>query len=148
MSSTWERIRIQILWIFRYGCFQKYGKTPQIIHFNRVFHYVHHPFWGKNPYFWKHPYRLPISYFFSAKNPWDFAISSATSDLFFIVPYPNSQTPSHHVQQGSFTRPVLNAGIIYIYIPPVLMEKSPEVLTLNNLLTLPGWRSCAIFVCR
>ena len=22
------------------------GKTPQIIHFNKVFHYFHHPFWG------------------------------------------------------------------------------------------------------
>ena len=22
------------------------GFSPQIIHFNRVFHYVHHPFWG------------------------------------------------------------------------------------------------------
>ena len=22
---------------------------------NRVFHYFHHPFWGKHPYFWKHP---------------------------------------------------------------------------------------------
>ena len=22
------------------------GFTPQIIHFNRVFHYFHHPFWG------------------------------------------------------------------------------------------------------
>ncbi len=27
----------------------------QIIHFNRVFHYFHHPFWGFSPYFWKHP---------------------------------------------------------------------------------------------
>ena len=25
---------------------QKYGKTPHIINFNRVFHYFHHPFWG------------------------------------------------------------------------------------------------------
>ena len=32
--------------------------TPQIIHFNRVFHYFHHPFWGFPPYFWKHPYTL------------------------------------------------------------------------------------------
>ena len=28
-----------------FGCFQKYG-YPQIIHFNRVFHYFYHPFWG------------------------------------------------------------------------------------------------------
>ena len=34
---------------------------PQIIHFNRVFHYVHHPFWGKIPYFWKHPSRSSTS---------------------------------------------------------------------------------------
>ena len=28
------------------------GVSPQIIHFNRVFHYFHLPFWGKTPYFW------------------------------------------------------------------------------------------------
>ena len=33
-------------------CFQKYWVFPQIIHFSRVFHYFHHPFWGKHPYFW------------------------------------------------------------------------------------------------
>ena len=27
------------------------GKTLQIIHFNRVFHYFHHPFWGFSPIF-------------------------------------------------------------------------------------------------
>ena len=35
------------------GCFQK-SWYPQIIHFNRVFHYLHH-FGGLYPYFWKHP---------------------------------------------------------------------------------------------
>ena len=30
-----------------YGCLQKIVVLyPQIIHFNRVFHYFHHPFWG------------------------------------------------------------------------------------------------------
>ena len=29
--------------------------TPQIIHFNRVFSIINHPFWGEHPYFWKHP---------------------------------------------------------------------------------------------
>ena len=28
-----------------YGCFRKWG-YPQIIHFYRIFHYFHHPFWG------------------------------------------------------------------------------------------------------
>ena len=28
------------------------GFSPQIIHFNKVFHYFHHPFWGVFPYFW------------------------------------------------------------------------------------------------
>ena len=37
-----------------YGCFQKYGKTPQILHFKRVFHYK--PSILAYPYFWKHPY--------------------------------------------------------------------------------------------
>ena len=32
----------------RPGCFRKIVSVfpPQIIHFNRVFHYFHHPFWG------------------------------------------------------------------------------------------------------
>ena len=36
-----------------FGCWTKNrgGKTPQIIHFNSVFHYFHHPFWGKTPIF-------------------------------------------------------------------------------------------------
>ena len=34
--------------------FRKLVVPPQIIHFNRVFHYFHHPFWGGSPYFWKH----------------------------------------------------------------------------------------------
>ena len=28
------------------GVSKNSGKTPQIIHFNKVFHYFHHPFWG------------------------------------------------------------------------------------------------------
>ena len=32
------------------GCFQKYGKTPQIIHFFSWFGtIINDPFWGKNP---------------------------------------------------------------------------------------------------
>ena len=42
------------------GCWTKNnGETPQIIHFNRIFHFFHHPFWGPTPiignipvYFW------------------------------------------------------------------------------------------------
>ena len=39
---------------------QKYGKTPQIIHFNRVFHEINHPFWGVFPplFLVQHPYVL------------------------------------------------------------------------------------------
>ena len=43
-------------WRLPNGCWTKNrGKTPQIIHFNRIFHYFHHPFWGFSTYFWKHP---------------------------------------------------------------------------------------------
>ena len=28
------------------GVFKNRGKTPQIIHFNRVLHAINHPFWG------------------------------------------------------------------------------------------------------
>ena len=40
-----ETIRIEWRWFIDLGVEPKYGKTPQIIHFNRVFHYFHHPFW-------------------------------------------------------------------------------------------------------
>ena len=42
----------------------KNSGTFKSSHFNRVFHYFHHPFWGKHPYFWKHPHREPNSYLF------------------------------------------------------------------------------------
>ncbi len=37
--------------------FPKIWENPQIIHFNRVFHYFHHPFWGFSPYFWFNTYK-------------------------------------------------------------------------------------------
>ena len=40
-----------LIWMFP----KNGGFSPQIIHFDRVFHYFHHPFWGIYPYFWKHP---------------------------------------------------------------------------------------------
>ena len=53
-TSSFE-INTKDILLKSFGCFQKYGKTPQIIHFNMVFHYFHHPFWGCSrcsPYFW------------------------------------------------------------------------------------------------
>ena len=37
------------------GVSKNRGVSPQIIHFNRVFHEINHPFLGY-PNFWKHPY--------------------------------------------------------------------------------------------
>ena len=43
--------------VFLHGCFRKWWVFPQIIHFNRVFHYFHHPFRILGyPYSWKHPH--------------------------------------------------------------------------------------------
>ena len=39
---------------FDMGVFKNW-KTPQIIHFNRVFHYFHHPFWGPTSLFLETP---------------------------------------------------------------------------------------------
>ena len=38
---------------------QNSGFSPQIIHFNRVFHDFHHPFWGFSPYFWFNAHMKP-----------------------------------------------------------------------------------------
>ena len=47
--------------IYIYGCFQKKG-YPQVINFNRIFHYK--PSILGYPYFWKHPYIFynPLAY--------------------------------------------------------------------------------------
>ena len=57
------RLGSMIQWMIFMGIIDNYmgvsknrGVSPQIIHFNRVFHYFHHPFWGFSFYFWKHPY--------------------------------------------------------------------------------------------
>ena len=65
-SPPWNFRRFFYIGIWWPGGFKTYsqhmgvskynGLKPQIIHFNRVFHYFHHPFWGKTHYFWKHPY--------------------------------------------------------------------------------------------
>ncbi len=44
----------------RSGCFQKYGCLPPKSSILIGFSIVNHPFWGKTPYFWKHP-ETPIS---------------------------------------------------------------------------------------
>ena len=42
------------IWVF-----PKIGVPPNHPFVDRVFHYFHHPFWGKHPYFWKHPSLFP-----------------------------------------------------------------------------------------
>ena len=54
----WWRLTVKydsLLYLSLFGCFQKYG-YPQFIHFNRVFHYFHHPFGGKHPLFLETPF--------------------------------------------------------------------------------------------
>jgi len=37
------------------------GFSPQINHFKRVFHYIHHPFWGPTPIFGNtHMVNIPL----------------------------------------------------------------------------------------
>ena len=58
-------------WRFLMWEFPKIG-YPQIIHSkNRVFQYFHHPFWGENPYFWKHPCVCFVGLCFRWKIDWE-----------------------------------------------------------------------------
>ena len=66
MNMTWKDMKQyeKMIWTNckdRYGCFQRWG-YPQIIHFNRVFHYK--PSILGYHYFRKHPYNI----FFLKKN--------------------------------------------------------------------------------
>ena len=45
--------RGESIWMFS----ENSGFSPQIVHFNRIFHYFHHPFWG-TPIFGNTPIRL------------------------------------------------------------------------------------------
>ena len=55
--TNWERIQFddhifQMGWFnHQLGISENSRFSPQIIHFNWVFHYVHHPFWGPTPIF-------------------------------------------------------------------------------------------------
>ena len=57
-SSLWCRYIYIYVWVF-----PKIGVAPQIIHFNRVFHYKLSILGGFPPYFWKHPYIAKLKYF-------------------------------------------------------------------------------------
>jgi len=47
-------------WKFNMGVFLKLvGFPPKSSIFNGVSHYVHHPFWGKKPYFWFNTHMEP-----------------------------------------------------------------------------------------
>ena len=54
LSERWEIIPSEGYM----GVSKNNGKTPQIIHFNRVFHYK--PSILGSPYFWKHPHMVPF----------------------------------------------------------------------------------------
>ena len=55
-----KKTNIYIYMYTVYGCFQKWW-YPQIIHFNRVFHYK--PSILGYHYFWKHPYIVKLDHF-------------------------------------------------------------------------------------
>ena len=75
LSTQGLKHEITTLFLFTYiGVSKNRGVSPQIIHFDRVFHYFHHPFWGFSPYIRKHPY---IAVFFFTQ----------------VVPYEKNPTP-------------------------------------------------------
>ena len=47
LGNTWSQLHVEVS--------KNRGVSPQIIHFNRVFHYFHHPFWGPTPIFGSTP---------------------------------------------------------------------------------------------
>ena len=62
-SSPWEATIKGNIWVL-----PKIWENLQIIHFNRVFHYFHHPFWGfSHPYFWFDTHILGVHLFFSIR---------------------------------------------------------------------------------
>ncbi len=71
---VWFHVNFQI-WVF-----PKIWENSQIIHFNRVFHEINHPFWGY-PYFWKHPYVQILWYQMACQPNWGMALVLWTNSL-------------------------------------------------------------------
>ena len=67
-GTTWSQERWYTIWMFPKVV------VPQIIHFNRLFHYFHHPFWGVFPPIFGnihiHPFRSHCSMQITA-SPYD-----------------------------------------------------------------------------
>ncbi len=80
------------------GVSKNRGVSPQIIHFNRVFHYFHHPFWGSSifgstPKYWINEWSIP-----SKAIEWD---SSIFMKMFFLPNEEHEILLCTHV--GSYT---------------------------------------------
>ena len=51
--------------LFTKWVFPKIMVPPNHPFLHRVFHHFHHPFWGKNHYFWKHPNCVFVGFHFN-----------------------------------------------------------------------------------
>ena len=72
------------------------GFSTQIIHFSRVFHDFHHPFWGI-PIFSKHPY-IMVNWWFGVLvglDSWDFPKNERECYLGNTPGIPNHRAPNH-----------------------------------------------------
>ena len=66
-QQLWQGVQCYCLLGEHMDVSENSGFSPQIIHFNRVFHYQ--PSILGYPYFWKHPYPVVGSCFFSIQFP-------------------------------------------------------------------------------
>ena len=65
----------------------KNNGTPKSSHFNRVFHYFHHPFWGCSPYFW---FNTHMGNLMTPVKTWEFLGKKIHRKVDFFQPEPEA----------------------------------------------------------
>ena len=105
-------------------------RYPQIIHFNRVFHDFHHPFWFFH-YFWFNTPKISRRFFqfpMPKSDPTDPADLGATRALLLEILHPNGWEPEKYP-------PTKIGGQ---ETPPIFLNLLPSFTTICFLVSLPS----------
>ena len=86
--------------------------TPQIIHFNRGFHYFHHPFWGPTPIFGNTHIYIYI-YLTNATKTWSKTLGPGLTCLI----YPPENENTYPTERQKENHPLKNALLDDMLVP-------------------------------
>ena len=121
------------------GVSKNRGNYPQIIHFNRVFHYFHHPFWGVY-----HPYwvRSPLRFWAIKTKHWNYITpEESTTNPRHTLPQFNSEfSPEKLPSQKKSTLPTIQKPMLIFRGVTNIRNHRPPIIHLYpwGYVKLPG----------